>query len=216
MLICFRSKVTSWANEFLELARTIWVQGQTVRVSSLREDNRCSSRWVVRHNRCSVESDYWRVADRLDPSRGPSASAQFGKCAITTIWVVKGYKGHPDRPILMIHWSISYTRVRYSLLSTRETLLYTSKLHKCHKREIKQERATRVCLVIVPCENHWEKVCATSYGHLSIEFWLPFIVKLARAPYLYGWPCEDLGLLLIKKKKHSSVSVTVGERERVE
>jgi hypothetical protein len=172
MLICFRSKVTSWAKEFLELARTIWVEGQTVLVSSLREDSRCSSRWVVRHYRWSVGSDYLRVVDRLGPSRGPSASARYGKCTITVIWVVEGYKGHPSQPILMIHWSISYTRVGYSLVSTRTTLLYTSKPHKCHKREIKQERATRVCLVIVPCENHWEKVCATSCGHLSIEFWL--------------------------------------------
>jgi hypothetical protein len=59
-------------------------------------------------------------------------------------------------------------------------------------------------------------VCATSCDHLSMEFLLPFIVKLARAPYLYGWPCVDFGLLLTKKKEHSSVLVTVGERERVE
>jgi hypothetical protein len=48
-----------------------------------------------------------------------------------------------------------------------------------------------------------------------VEFWLPFIVKLARAPYICGWPCEDFGLLLTKKKKHSPVLVTVGEREMV-
>jgi hypothetical protein len=66
------------------------------------------------------------------------------------------------------------------------------------------------------CENHWEKVCATSCDHLSVEFWLTFIVKLARVPYLCGWPCGDFGLLLTKKKEHSPVLVTVGERERVE
>jgi hypothetical protein len=59
-------------------------------------------------------------------------------------------------------------------------------------------------------------VCATSCDHLSVEFFLlPFIVKLARAPYLCGWPCGDFGLLLTKKK-HSPVLVIGGERERVE
>jgi hypothetical protein len=128
---------------------------------------------------------------------------------------LRAIKATPTSPFTSIHWSILYTRVGYSLLSTRATLLYTSKPHKCHKREIEQERATCVRLVIVPCENHWEKVCATSYDHLSVEFWLPFIVKLARAPYLCGWPCGDFGLLLTKKKKNSPVLVTVGERERV-
>jgi hypothetical protein len=59
-------------------------------------------------------------------------------------------------------------------------------------------------------------VCATSCDHLSVEFSLPFIVKLARAPYLCGWPCGDFGLLLTKKKEHYPVLVTIGERERVE
>jgi hypothetical protein len=27
-----------------------------------------------------------------------------------------------------------------------------------------------VCLAIAPCENHLEKVCATSCDHLSVEF----------------------------------------------
>jgi hypothetical protein len=59
-------------------------------------------------------------------------------------------------------------------------------------------------------------VCATSCDHLSVEFLLSFIVKLARAPYLCGWPYGDFGILLTKKKKHSPVLVTVGERERVD
>jgi hypothetical protein len=58
-------------------------------------------------------------------------------------------------------------------------------------------------------------VCVTSCDHLSVEFRLPFIVKLARAPYLCGWPCGDFGHLLTKKKKHSPVLVISGERERV-
>jgi hypothetical protein len=129
---------------------------------------------------------------------------------------LRAIKATPTNPFTSIHWSISYTRVGYSLLSTRATLLYTLKPHKCRKRVIKQERATRVRLVIVPCENYWEKVCATSSDHLSVEFGLPFIVKIARAPYLCGWPCRDFDLLLTKKKKSLSVLVIGGERERVE
>jgi hypothetical protein len=52
-------------------------------------------------------------------------------------------------------------------------------------------------------------VCATSCDHLSVEFLLPSIVKLARDPYLCGWPCKDFSLLLINKE-HSPVMVTVG------
>jgi hypothetical protein len=59
-------------------------------------------------------------------------------------------------------------------------------------------------------------VCAISCDQLSVEFLLSFIVKLARAPYLCGWPYGDFGLLLTKKKEHSSVLVIVGERARVE
>jgi hypothetical protein len=110
-----------------------------------------------------VRIDRWRVADR--------PLVQF--LADTPQWLygwLRAIKATPTSPFTSIHWSISYTRIGYSLLSTRTTLLYTSKPHKCHKREIKQERATRVRLVIVPCENHWEKVCATSCNHLSMEF----------------------------------------------
>jgi hypothetical protein len=45
--------------------------------------------------------------------------------------------------------------------------------HKCHKSESKQKIASRVSLALVPCEIHWEKVCATSCVHLCVEFWLP-------------------------------------------
>jgi hypothetical protein len=165
---------------------------------------------------CNDRSNRWRVADRPGPSPKPSASVDFGTYAIMAIWVVKGYKSYPNQPIQFFHWSISYTGLGYPLLSTRTTLLYTSKPHKCHKREIKQERATRVYSTIVPCKNHWEKVRATSCDHLSLEFWLPFIVKQARAHYICGWPCRDSRLLLTKKKEHSPVLVTVGERKRVE
>jgi hypothetical protein len=213
MLICFSSKVTSWGKGFLKLARTVRDQGQTICVSSPREDGCWSSRWVVRHNCCSVRSDHWRVADHPSPSHGPSTCAQFGICAIMAIWVVESYKSHPNQPIHMIHWSISYIRVWYSLLSTIATLLYTSKPFKWHKREDQTRKATLVRWAIVPYENPWEKVCATSCGHLSVEFWLQFIANLARAPYLCGQPCGDFSLLLTKKKKQSSVLVIVGERK---
>jgi hypothetical protein len=45
--------------------------------------------------------------------------------------------------------------------------------HKCNKSESKQKKASRVSLALVPCEIHWEKVCATSCVHLCVEFWLP-------------------------------------------
>jgi hypothetical protein len=46
-----------------------------------------------------VRIDRWRVADRPGPSRGPSASAISSRCAPTAIWVVGGYKYHPNRPL---------------------------------------------------------------------------------------------------------------------
>jgi hypothetical protein len=43
-----------------------------------------------------VRIDRWRVVDRSGPSRGPSASAISGRCTPTAIWVVEGYKSHPQ------------------------------------------------------------------------------------------------------------------------
>jgi hypothetical protein len=43
-----------------------------------------------------VRIDRWRAADRPGPSRGLSASAVSGRCAPTAIWVVEGYKTHPN------------------------------------------------------------------------------------------------------------------------
>jgi hypothetical protein len=43
-----------------------------------------------------VRIDRWRVTDRLGPSLRPSASAISGRCAPTAIWVVEGYKSHPN------------------------------------------------------------------------------------------------------------------------
>jgi hypothetical protein len=56
---------------------------------------------------------------------------------------------------------------------------------------------------------------ASPYLSLKVSTSIPFIVKLARAPYLCGWLCRDFGLLLTKKKS-SSILVIGGERERVE
>jgi hypothetical protein len=46
-----------------------------------------------------VKIDHWRVADRPGASRGLSASANSGRCAPMAIWVVEGYKSHPNQPI---------------------------------------------------------------------------------------------------------------------
>jgi hypothetical protein len=46
-----------------------------------------------------VRIDRWRVADRPGPSRGPSPCAISGRCGPTAIWVVEGYKSHPNQPI---------------------------------------------------------------------------------------------------------------------
>jgi hypothetical protein len=76
----------------LELVRTVRDQGWTVRVVSSRQI-------AIDLSDVSVEDvriDRWRVADRPGPSRGPSASAISGRCASTAIWVVEGYKSHPN------------------------------------------------------------------------------------------------------------------------
>jgi hypothetical protein len=48
------------------------------------------------------EPTVW-VADRPGPSHEPSVSAVSGRCATTAIWVVDGYKSHPNQPIHAIH-----------------------------------------------------------------------------------------------------------------
>jgi hypothetical protein len=119
---------------------------------------------------------------------------------------IKAYSRHIQAiPTTSIHWSISYTRVGYSIhIKASQVPQKRDQARKSYSCEFSDSAY----------ENHWEKVCSTSCDHLSVEFWLPFIVKLARAPYLCGWPCKDFGLLLTKKKEHSPVLVTVGERER--
>jgi hypothetical protein len=46
----------------------------------------------------NVRINRWRVTDHPGPSRGPSTSAISGRCAPTAIWVVEGYKSHPNQP----------------------------------------------------------------------------------------------------------------------
>jgi hypothetical protein len=46
-----------------------------------------------------VRIDRWRVADRPGPSCEPSVIAISGRCVPTAIWVVEGYKSHPNQPI---------------------------------------------------------------------------------------------------------------------
>jgi hypothetical protein len=46
----------------------------------------------------------------------------FGRCAITVIWVVEGYKSHPNQPIKKKKSYPFNTRAGLSLLYTRATL----------------------------------------------------------------------------------------------
>jgi hypothetical protein len=216
MLISFNLKVTSWAKGFLELARTVQDQGQTVGVSSPREDSHWSSCSVVIHNCSSVRSDCWRVADHLVPSRRPSASAQFGRCAIMAIWMVAGYKSHPTIPFI---WFIDpYHTQELGIHSyLLEQHFYT---HQSLTSTIKGRSSKKALLVCV-----WQKCLVII---IERKYVLPLVIilawsidshwflKLARAPYLCGWSCKDFDLLLTKKMEHSSVLVIVGERERVE
>jgi hypothetical protein len=70
------------------------------------------------------------------------------------IWVVEGYKSHPNLPIhgFIDPYHTQEFGIHFYLL---EQHLYAHQsLTSTTKREIKQESATRVCLAIVPCENH--------------------------------------------------------------
>jgi hypothetical protein len=111
-----------------------------------------------------VRIDRWRVADRPGPSRGPSASAISGRCAPTAIWVVEGYKYHPNQP-LQGGGSPSYipSHIVDILKPSQPHIFidtsYTQDLdhynrHKCHKRESRKLRATQLSLALVPCEIH--------------------------------------------------------------
>ena len=127
-----------------------------------------------------VRIDRWRVADRPGPSRGPSASAISGRCAPMAIWVVEGYKYHPNRPLQGGESPSNIPSHLVDILKPSQPHIfidpsYTQDLdhynqHKCHKRESKQKRATHLSLALVPCEIHREKVCATSCVHLCVEF----------------------------------------------
>jgi hypothetical protein len=73
----------------------------------------------------------------------------------TATWVVEGHKSHPNQPIHVILIDPFHTQELGIHSYILEQHFYIDQsLTKCHKREIKQERATRVRLVLVPCENH--------------------------------------------------------------
>jgi hypothetical protein len=96
----FSPKVTFWAKGILELARTVRDQGQIVCVVSPRQ---IAIDLAIHLSGLSVEDVRiyrWRVADRPGTSRASSTSAVSGRCAPTAIWVVEGYKSHPNQPII--------------------------------------------------------------------------------------------------------------------
>jgi hypothetical protein len=74
-----------------------------------------------------------------------------------------GYKYHPNRPLQ--RWSPSnIPSYKVDIFKSSQPLLFIDpsyaqdldhyKQHKCHKRESKQERATRLSLALEPCEIH--------------------------------------------------------------
>jgi hypothetical protein len=87
----------------IELARTVLDQGWTVRVVSPRQ---IVIDLAVDLSGISIEDvriDRWRVMDRPGPSHRMSAIAVSDRWAPTAIWVVEGYKIHPNQPIHVIH-----------------------------------------------------------------------------------------------------------------
>jgi hypothetical protein len=122
-----------------------------------------------RTGHCPVAHRTVRCAHRQQPS--PTATIWL--VAINTtpsdhfkLWEpkqhFKSYSWHIQALLTTsIHWSILYTRFR-PLQPTQVP----------QKRE-QAKKASRVSLALVPCEIHWEKVCATSCVHLCVEFWLP-------------------------------------------
>jgi hypothetical protein len=110
-----------------------------------------------------VRIDRWRVVDRPGPSREPSASAISGRCAPTAIWMVGGYKYHPNRPLqsgspsnipshLVDILKPSQPHIFIDPSYTQDLVHYNQ--HKCHKRESKQLRAPSLSLALAPCEIH--------------------------------------------------------------
>jgi hypothetical protein len=95
-------------------------------------DSRWSSRWSMRHI-C------WRCQNRPLEGRGPRVDrlpVQFMADAPQRLhgWL-RAIKATPTSPFIEINWSISYTRVGYSLLSTRATLLYIKASQVPQKRD---------------------------------------------------------------------------------
>jgi hypothetical protein len=86
--------------------------------------------------------------------------------------------------------------------------------HKCHKRESKQKRATHLCLALVPCEIHWEIVCATSLCpfvrgvltpiELPPKFWS--LVKASKRHQRVWWSLRDREWSLRRRRARRSLS----------
>jgi hypothetical protein len=85
--------------------------------------------------------------------------------------------------------------------------------HKCHKRESKQLRATQLSLALVPCEIHWEIVCATSLCsfvrgvltpiELPPKFWR--LVKASKRHQRVWWSLWDREWSLRRRRARRSL-----------
>ena len=124
----------------------------------------------------------------------------------------KSYSWHTQAlPTTSIHWSILYTRFR-PLQPTQAP-----------QRESKQKKASCESLALVPCEIHWEKVCATSLCsfargvltpiELPPKFWR--LVKASKRHQRVWWSLRGLKWSLRRRRARRSL-VIGGERERVE
>jgi hypothetical protein len=87
------------------------------------------------------------------------------------------------------HSALWNTRARLPFLYTRATLPNTSKHHNCHKREITQERATRLCWANSALWEFLRRKCVLPlvliWARSIDSHWF---VNLPRAPCLCGWP----------------------------
>jgi hypothetical protein len=105
-----------------------------------------------------------------------------GRCAITAKWVIEGYESHPTSPfkcrtpILSIQELSFHSYTLEQHFQTHQSLTSATK-EKSSKKEL------LVCVEwLVPCENYWKKVCATSCVHLNVEYWLSLICKANKSP----------------------------------
>jgi hypothetical protein len=210
VLICFSPKVTSWAKVFFRTG----LSETKGRSSVCHHQGKATVDIVVGLSDITVEvSDLIVGGLRTVRARAMDCSPMHNlvDAPYTAIWVVEGYKSHPNQPIHKIHWSISYIRVWYSLLSTSNTSTHQS-LASATKEKTNQ-KATHVrwaiCLVRII-----ESVC---YLLWSFERGVLTHIhcKASKSPLSLWLAYRNFALLLTMKKKHSP-TLTVGEREWVE